>query len=172
MSRSPEHPSYIPIPPPPLRSAMKHSASRPSTPSQLPNSPPTRFSQSPRTNSPRTSISQATGSGFLAPSGSASAPQSPRGALSPLPTVVQQGYTSKVGFDTFEDPQASMFSYTLHVQSEGYSRTKRTRVFLCATSPDESGTQALEWALEGLVQDGDEFIVFRGVDDADLSTSP
>ena len=61
-----------------------------------------------------------------------------------------------------------MFSYTLHVQSEGYSRTKRTRVFLCAASPDESGNQALDWALESLVQYGDEFIVFRGVDDADL----
>lgn len=168
MSHSPEAPHYIPIPPPPLRSAMKHSASRPSTPSQTPNSPPIRFSQSPHQNSPRTSLSQATGSGFLA-SGSASAPQSPRGALSPLPAVVQQGYTPKVGFDTFEDPQASMFSYTLHVQSEGYARTKNTRVFLCASSPDESGTQALEWALDSLVQDGDEFIVFRGVDDADLN---
>lgn len=63
-----------------------------------------------------------------------------------------------------------MFSYTLHVQSEGYSRTKSTRVFLCAASPDESGNQALDWALESLVQEGDEFIVFRGVDDADLGT--
>lgn len=41
-------------------------------------------------------------------------------------------------------------------------------MFLCAASPDESGNQALDWALESLVQDGDEFIVFRGVDDADL----
>lgn len=89
----------------------------------------------------------------------------------PLPAVVQQGYTPKVGFDTFEDPQASMFSYTLHVQSEGYSRTKNTRVYLCASSTDESGMQALEWALDSLVQDGDEFIVFRGVDDGDLSKS-
>lgn len=61
-----------------------------------------------------------------------------------------------------------MFSYTLHVQNDGYSRTKNTRVFLCAASPDESGTQALDWALESLVQDGDEFVVFRGVDDPDL----
>jgi hypothetical protein len=61
-----------------------------------------------------------------------------------------------------------MFSYTLHVQSEGYARMKGTRVFLCAASPDESGNQALDWALEGLVQDGDEFVVFRGVDDTDL----
>lgn len=61
-----------------------------------------------------------------------------------------------------------MFSYTLHVQSEGYSRSKNTRVFLCAASPDESGSQALDWALESLVQDGDELIAFRGVDTDDL----
>ena len=87
---------------------------------------------------------------------------------SPSP-VVNQGYTPKVGFDTFENPQASMFSYTLHVQNEGYSRNKNTRVFLCAASPDESGSQALDWVLENLVQDGDELIVFRGADSDDLS---
>lgn len=169
MSQSPENPHYIPMPPVPLRSAMKHSSSRPSTPSQVPNSPPLRYSSSPylASSSPGRSLSNIPGSNSLA-SGSPSAPQSPRGGNTPLPSVVTQGYTPKVGFDTFEDPQASMFSYTLHVQSEGYSRTKNTRVFLCAASPDESGTQALDWALESLVQEGDEFIVFRGVDDADL----
>ncbi|KIP09972.1 hypothetical protein PHLGIDRAFT_66680 [Phlebiopsis gigantea 11061_1 CR5-6] len=148
---------------------MKHSSSRPSTPSQVPSSPPLRYSTSPylSSSSPGRQFANTGGSGFLL-SGSPSAPQSPRGGSTPLPSVVTAGYTPKVGFDTFEDPQASMFSYTLHVQSEGYSRTKRTRVFLCAASPDESGNQALDWALESLVQDGDEFIVFRGVDDADL----
>jgi hypothetical protein len=38
-------------------------------------------------------------------------------------------------------------------------------VFLCASSPDESGREALDWALESLVQDGDEFVVFRGVEE-------
>lgn len=57
-----------------------------------------------------------------------------------------------------------MFSYTLHVQNAGYARKRNTRVFLCAASPDESGNQALDFALEGLLQDGDELIVFRGVD--------
>jgi len=85
-----------------------------------------------------------------------------------VPLVAAQGYTPKVSFDTFENPQASMFSFTLHVQTEGYSRSKNTRVFLCASSPDESGIEALEWALEGLVQDGDELIVFRGIDTENL----
>ena len=56
-----------------------------------------------------------------------------------------------------------MFSFTLQVKSEGYVRTRSTRVFLCASSPDESGREALDWSLETLVQDGDELIVYRGV---------
>ncbi|PFH45593.1 hypothetical protein AMATHDRAFT_122282, partial [Amanita thiersii Skay4041] len=75
------------------------------------------------------------------------------------------GYTPKVSFDTFENPAASMFSFTLQVKSEGYQRSRNTRVFLCAASMDESGREALDWALESLVQDGDELIVFRGVDE-------
>ncbi|PPQ75475.1 hypothetical protein CVT26_015958 [Gymnopilus dilepis] len=73
-------------------------------------------------------------------------------------------YTPKVSFDTFENPVASMFSFTLQVKSEGYRRSRNTRVFLCASSNDESGREALEWSLEALVQDGDELIVFRGVE--------
>lgn len=61
-----------------------------------------------------------------------------------------------------------MFSFTLQVKSDGYERTPSTRVFLCASSPDDSGRHALDWAIEGLVQDGDELIVFRGIDQDDL----
>lgn len=74
-------------------------------------------------------------------------------------------YTPKVSFDTFENPIASMFSFTLQVKSAGYKRTRNTRVYLCAASPDESGQEALDWCLESLVQDGDELIVFRGVEE-------
>jgi len=42
-------------------------------------------------------------------------------------------------------------------------------VFLCAASADESGQQALDWALDSLVQDGDELVVFRGFDEEDLA---
>lgn len=61
-----------------------------------------------------------------------------------------------------------MFSFTLSVKSDGYARTRSTRVFLCASSADESGTEALDWSLESLAQDGDELIVFRGVDQEEL----
>ena len=81
------------------------------------------------------------------------------------------GYTPKVSFDTFENPAASMFSFTLSVKSDGYVRNRSTRVFLCAASADDSGRQALDWAIESLVQDGDELIVFRGIDQEELGTS-
>ena len=98
----------------------------------------------------------------------ASAP--PSVLASPLTSTV--GYTPKVGFDTFENPAASMFSFTLSAESVGYTRTLQTRVFLCAASPDESGSQALDWALDSLVQDGDELVVFRGFDEDILGMSP
>ena len=166
MSYSPET-HFSSLAPPPLRSAMKHS--RPSTPAP-PGSPVLRYSSpllaaSPPPAGPSRSVTHTPVGSF-------------NGSLSPMLTphspspVVNQGYTPKVGFDTFENPQASMFSYTLHVQSEGYLRTRSTRVFLCASSPDESGKQALEWCLESLVQDGDELVVFRGIDPDDFGTHP
>ena len=85
--------------------------------------------------------------------------------LPPLPIAAQ------VSFDTFENPAASMFSYTLHVQSSAYARNRATRVFLCAASPDESGSQALDWALSELVRDGDELIVLRGIEKEELGES-
>ncbi|KAH9974354.1 hypothetical protein BGW80DRAFT_1436895 [Lactifluus volemus] len=80
----------------------------------------------------------------------------------------KESYTPKVSFDTFENPSAPMFSFTLQVKSDGYERYPSTRVFLCASSADESGRQALDWAIDSLIQDGDELIVFRGIDQDDL----
>ncbi|KAI0772922.1 hypothetical protein BD413DRAFT_543187 [Trametes elegans] len=186
---SPDRPHYIPLPPP-LRSAMKHSSSRPSTPNTGPSSSPNLRaspmsppasnvplgSSAPSTSTLPTSATSASGTLSSSPqfniqdanaSPSAVTIGSPN--IPPSPLIAAQGYTPKVSFDTLENPQASMFSYTLHVQSDGYSRMRSTRVFLCASSPDESGRQALEWCLESLVQDGDELVVFRGVDPDDFA---
>lgn len=57
------------------------------------------------------------------------------------------------------------------MKSDGYRRTRRTRVFLCASSPDESGSKALEWCIEELVSDDDELVVVRGFDAGDLGQS-
>lgn len=187
---SPGH-THLVLPPPPLRSALKHS--RPPTPTQNAQLSPL---SSPFINHVPLSLpDEADDSHYfhceLTPTSSimhpphqhhpASAPSSmtesragsqspPRPQLSHLPASSPPmphtpAYTPKVSFDTFENPNASMFSFTLQVKSEGYKRTRNTRVFLCAASPDESGSEALDWCLEALVQDGDELIVFRGVDE-------
>ena len=83
----------------------------------------------------------------------------------PEPKTWARAHTTAPDFLLPPNPAASMFSFTLQVKSEGYRRTRNTRVFLCASSPDESGREALDWALESLVQDGDELIVCRGVDE-------
>ncbi|EPS96385.1 hypothetical protein FOMPIDRAFT_141411 [Fomitopsis schrenkii] len=143
---------------------MKH-PSRPCTPGSPPNrSSPLIPASSTITPSPSGSPSTST----LLASPNATPPFTVTPLTPPSPLVAGQGYEPKVSFDTLENPQASMFSYTLHVQNEGYSRTRHTRVFLCASSPDEPGKTALDWALESLVQGGDELIVFRGVDTDEL----
>ncbi|KZT26056.1 hypothetical protein NEOLEDRAFT_1132587 [Neolentinus lepideus HHB14362 ss-1] len=189
------HPSHITLPAPvPLRSAMKHNSagSRPSTPG----SPAQIGAVLPRT-STHTSISGlSTVSNSPSPSpyqshahaspipyhiqnNSLSAMPSPSPSSLPLPSspllspspstpMPIAGYTPKVSFDTFEDPSSSMFSYTLRVKSDGFEKGKGTRVFLCASSPDQSGLQALDWACESLVQEGDELIVLRGVGEEEL----
>ena len=79
-----------------------------------------------------------------------------------------EGYTPKVLFDTFKNPDTSMFSSTLSMESVSYARTPQMRVFLCVASLDKSGHQALDWALYSLVHNGDELVVFWGFDEENL----
>jgi hypothetical protein len=166
-------PRYIPLPTQPLRSVLKNSG----TPTSSPKISPMAL----RSTSPSTQYFPSSSSSLLKPISKSStmssspssstinnAPPTGHFITSSSPPIAGTGYTPKVSFDTFENPAASMFSFTLQVKSDGYSRTRNTRVFLCASSPDESGSQALDWALDALVQDGDELIVFRGVDPEDL----
>ncbi|KAG1778869.1 hypothetical protein EV702DRAFT_1092733 [Suillus placidus] len=163
---SAEQHTHIPIM---LRSALKQS-SQPGSPYLLPlSSLPSSPLLSPL---PSSFLTLPASTSRLPPLASSSTSLSRSPSMNMQQNTVQsvagQGYTPKVSFDTFENPAASMFSFTLHVQSDGYARSRATRVFLCASSPDESGRYALDWALESLVQDGDELIVFRGVDPEDL----
>jgi hypothetical protein len=166
----------------PLRSALKSPISRPDSPSlttpeitsfRIPSPPIVASPQSneispisalPESHSISSSLPSMSSQSHASSSVNANTPSQRHApghqSSSPTPT-----YTPKVSFDTFENPVASMFSFTLQVKSEGYRRTRNTRVFLCASSPDESGREALEWSLESLVQEGDELIVFRGVDE-------
>lgn len=49
----------------------------------------------------------------------------------------------------------------MQAKSEGYKRSKNTRVILVAVSPDESGEDALDWLMSELVEDGDEIVAMR-----------
>lgn len=178
-----DHPGPITMPSQqPLRSAMKHS-SRPTTPSA--SSPPISpfFQPSPIPPVPTFPLASPVQSAVSTLNSSPSISTSPSASGTLPPALIIQspasttggpntaGYTSKVSFDTFENPVASMFSFTLQVKSDGYERAPSSRVFLCASSPDDSGRHALDWAIEGLVQDGDELIVFRGIDQDELGLS-
>ncbi|KIJ28535.1 hypothetical protein M422DRAFT_131065, partial [Sphaerobolus stellatus SS14] len=82
---------------------------------------------------------------------------------------VKTRYKSKVGFDTLQtQTDATLFSFTLQMKSEGYKRLRSTRCYLVAASADESGSHALDWVMESLAQEGDELIVFRGFDGDDM----
>lgn len=63
-------------------------------------------------------------------------------------------------------PLTSTLSFSAYstAQSEDYTRTRETRVFLIAVSPDESGAEALDWAMENIVEDGDEVVALRVVE--------
>ncbi|KAJ3996759.1 hypothetical protein F5050DRAFT_1807455 [Lentinula boryana] len=171
VSSSPPMHSPAHAAPVPRRSAMKHSFSYDSPYSSpytestpLPSSPPDA-------NSPSGSSNPATSAVHRISSSTSLATQSVPSPYISMPQTPVPGYTPKVSFDTFENPAASMFSFTLRAKSAGYKRTSSTRVFLCASSPDESGREALDWALESFVQDGDDFVVFRGVEEDVLGTS-
>lgn len=55
---------------------------------------------------------------------------------------------------------------TAHIQakSEGYKRSRNTRVFAVAVSADESGEDALDWLMSELVEDGDEIVAIRVIE--------
>ncbi|ODN72887.1 hypothetical protein L202_08310 [Cryptococcus amylolentus CBS 6039] len=73
-------------------------------------------------------------------------------------------YRRKVGFEAFEAGPAALFAFTCQAKSEGYKRSRNTRVFAVACSPDESGESALEWLMSELVEDGDEVVALRVIE--------
>lgn len=74
-------------------------------------------------------------------------------------------YRRKVGFETFDkSTDTALFSYTLQAKSEGYRRSRHTRVFCVAVSADESGDDALDWLMDSLVEDGDEIVAVRVIE--------
>lgn len=70
----------------------------------------------------------------------------------------------RVGFDTFDNKDASDFSLTLKAKHKDYNYTRRSRTFLCGTDQNEYSEFALEWLIDELVDDGDEVVCLRVVD--------
>ncbi|KAL0247112.1 hypothetical protein I308_104147 [Cryptococcus tetragattii IND107] len=80
-------------------------------------------------------------------------------------SVQQEGkYRRKVGFEAFEAGPGTLFAFTCQSKSGGYKRSRNTRVFAVAVSPDESGDTALEWLMSELVEDGDEVVAIRVIE--------
>lgn len=81
---------------------------------------------------------------------------------------VKAGYERRVGFDTMPDADetaSGIFSFTLQVKSRGFMRTKNTRTFMVAVDDNAHSERALEWLMENLVEDGDEVVAVRILDE-------
>ncbi|CEG63298.1 hypothetical protein CU097_004512 [Rhizopus azygosporus] len=79
-----------------------------------------------------------------------------------------ENYVRGVSFDTMTDQDQPDYSFTLRGKTPGYQRTRRSRTFMVATDLANYSDYALDWAIENLMDDGDEIIVLR-VLTADLS---
>ncbi|KAG2238002.1 hypothetical protein BDF21DRAFT_404495 [Thamnidium elegans] len=77
--------------------------------------------------------------------------------------VIQQpdDYIRGVSFDTMTDQDQPDYSFTLRGKNQGYQRTRRSRTFMVATDLANYSDYALDWAIENLVDHGDEIIVLR-----------
>jgi hypothetical protein len=78
-------------------------------------------------------------------------------------------YTLQVSPGCFNvnKPNANNAKYVRNIsqaKSEGYRRSRHTRVFSVAVSGDESGEEALDWLMDSLVEDGDEVIAMRVIE--------
>lgn len=79
-------------------------------------------------------------------------------------TDVSSTYERGVSFDTFDNPDATDFSFTLNYKHKGYQLSRRSRTFLCGTDQNDYSDYALEWLIDELVDDGDEIVCLRAVE--------
>ncbi|KAL1967068.1 hypothetical protein VTN77DRAFT_3592 [Rasamsonia byssochlamydoides] len=78
----------------------------------------------------------------------------------PPPSTYQRG----VSFDTFDNRDATDFSFTLNYKHKNYQASRRSRTFLCGTDHNDYSEFALEWLIDELVDDGDEVVCLRVVE--------
>ena len=70
-------------------------------------------------------------------------------------------YQTRIGFDTFDNKNASDFSFTISSKHKDYNYTRRSRTFLCGNDENDYSEFALEWLIEELVEEGDEIVCLR-----------
>lgn len=73
-------------------------------------------------------------------------------------------YEDRVSFDTFDNRDATDYSFTLISKHKDYVYTPRSRTFLCGTDQNDYSEFALEWLVDELVENGDEIVCLRVVD--------
>ncbi|KAJ5232369.1 hypothetical protein N7468_005325 [Penicillium chermesinum] len=83
-----------------------------------------------------------------------------RGPSPPPPKTFERG----VSFNTFDNRDAADFTLTLNYKHKGYQSTRRSRTFLCGTDTNDYSDFALEWLVDGIVDDGDEIVCLRAVE--------
>ncbi|KAI8641152.1 hypothetical protein BD408DRAFT_418719 [Parasitella parasitica] len=82
--------------------------------------------------------------------------------MTSIPVLQQpENYVRGVSFDTMTDQDQPDYSFTLRGKTQGYQRTRRSRTFLVATDLANYSDYALEWAIDNIIDDGDEVIVLR-----------
>ncbi|KAK4697787.1 hypothetical protein P7C71_g370, partial [Lecanoromycetidae sp. Uapishka_2] len=74
-------------------------------------------------------------------------------------------YKTRVCFDTFDNEQATDISFTLVCKHKDYRYSRRSRTFLCGNDENDYSEFALEWLVDDLVEDGDEIVCLRVVDE-------
>lgn len=72
-------------------------------------------------------------------------------------------YSKGVSFDTFATPDATAEAFSLQYKHNEFQYTARTRTFIIGTDAKDYSEYALEWALDELVDDGDEIVCLRVV---------
>ncbi|KAL8820058.1 MAG: hypothetical protein Q9223_001636 [Gallowayella weberi] len=73
-------------------------------------------------------------------------------------------YERRVSFNTFDNRDATDYSFHIAAKHKDYQYTQRSRTFLCGTDDNDYSYDAIEWLIEELVEDGDEIICLRVVD--------
>ncbi|KAL8791080.1 MAG: hypothetical protein Q9213_000287 [Squamulea squamosa] len=73
-------------------------------------------------------------------------------------------YERRVSFNTFDNRDATDYSFHLATKHKDYQYSQRSRTFLCGTDDNDYSYDAIEWLIEELVEDGDEIICLRVVD--------